>query len=69
MNINTPNPVSGLRPLPVWGQINQISPLGEEKYKALFVRLDRAYANRVQYPGVVHPRELHGQQHHLDRCQ
>ena len=33
----------------VWGQINQISPLGEEKYRALFVRLDRAYANRVQY--------------------
>jgi Carboxypeptidase regulatory-like domain len=49
VNINTPNPVSGLRPLPVWGQINQISPLGEEKYKALFLRLDRAYANRMQY--------------------
>jgi hypothetical protein len=49
VNINTPDPVTGLRPLPAWGQINQISPLGDEKYKALFVRLDRAYSNRVQY--------------------
>jgi hypothetical protein len=48
-DINTPNPITGLRPLPAWGQINQISPLGEEKYKALFVRLDQSYARRAQY--------------------
>ena len=48
-NINTPDPVTGLKPLPEWGRILQVSPIGETKYRALFVRLDRPYANRLQY--------------------
>jgi hypothetical protein len=49
INVNTPNPVTGLRPLPAWGRIVQVSPDGETKYKALFVRLDRPFAHGVQY--------------------
>ncbi len=49
VNINTPSPLTGLRPLSTWGQINQVNPTGEEKYKALFVRVDRPFANRVQF--------------------
>ena len=48
-NVNTPDPVTGLRPLPAWGRILQISPAGESKYRALYVRLDRPFANRLQY--------------------
>ncbi|MEP7305423.1 MAG: TonB-dependent receptor [Acidobacteriota bacterium] len=48
-NINTPDPVTGLKPLPEWGRILQVSPIGETRYRALFVRLDRPYANRLQY--------------------
>jgi hypothetical protein len=47
-NINTPDPVTGLRPLPAWGRIVQVSPNGEGTYRALFVRLDRPFAKRVQ---------------------
>jgi hypothetical protein len=48
-NINSPDPVTGLRPLPAWGRILQISPIGEAKYRALYVRLDRPFAKRIQY--------------------
>jgi len=48
-NINTPDPITGLKPLPEWGRILQVSPIGETKYRALFVRLDKPYANRLQY--------------------
>ena len=48
-NINTPDPVTGLRPLPAWGRIVQVSPIGDTKYRALFVRLDKPFANRLQY--------------------
>src|SRR5258708_23106349 len=36
-NINTPDPIAGLRPLPAWGRILQVSPIGETKYRALYV--------------------------------
>jgi hypothetical protein len=48
-NINTPDPIAGLRPLPAWGRILQVSPIGETKYRALYVRLDRPFADRLQY--------------------
>jgi hypothetical protein len=48
-NINTPDPITGLRALPAWGRIVQVSPEGEATYRALFVRVDRPYANRAQY--------------------
>src|SRR6202043_464981 len=50
VNINTPDPVTGLRPLPQWGQIVRLQPSqGDFIYRALLVRLDRRYANRYQY--------------------
>src|SRR5215471_1065619 len=49
LNINAPDPVTGLRPLPAWGRILQINPVGESKYRALYVRLDRPFVNRLQY--------------------
>jgi hypothetical protein len=48
-NINTPDPVTGVRPLRAWGRIVQAGSDGEGKYRALFVRLDRPFANHLQY--------------------
>jgi hypothetical protein len=47
-NINTPNPITGLRPTPEWGRLVQVSPEGDATYRALFVRVDRPLAHRVQ---------------------
>jgi carboxypeptidase family protein len=49
VRINTPDPVTGLRPLPTWGVIQQRSSTGEHEYRSLFVRLDKRFANRHQY--------------------
>jgi Carboxypeptidase regulatory-like domain len=48
-NVNTPDPVTKLKPLPAWGRIVESLPVGEAKYTALMVRLDRRYANRYMY--------------------
>jgi len=48
-NINTPDSATGLRPMPTWGRIVQINPIGEAKYRALYVRLDHPFVNRLQY--------------------
>jgi hypothetical protein len=48
-NINTVNPVTGLRPRPTWGRIIQLEATGEHQYRALYVRLDKRYSNRHQY--------------------
>ena len=48
-DINTPDPVTGRRPRPDWGQIREYAALGEHDYNALFVRLDKRLANRHQY--------------------
>jgi hypothetical protein len=48
-NINTPDPITGARPRPTWGQIVQLQSGGEHKYKALFVRLDKRFSDRHQY--------------------
>jgi hypothetical protein len=49
VNVNTPDPTTRQRPLPEWGRIVQSQPGGEAKYRALFVRLDKRFANRHQY--------------------
>lgn len=49
IDINTPDPITRRRPLPQWGRIDQFRPIGEAKYRALFVRLDKRFANRHQY--------------------
>jgi hypothetical protein len=49
VNVNTPDPVTKLKPLPTWGRIVESEPIGHGKYSALMVRLDRRYANRYLY--------------------
>ena len=39
----------GPRPLPTWGVIQERQPAGEHEYRALFLRLDRRFADRHQY--------------------
>jgi hypothetical protein len=48
-NVNTPDPVTRLRPLVEWGQINQFQSIGRLKYRALFARLEKRLANRYQF--------------------
>jgi len=50
VNINTPDPVTGLRPLPEWGNIiqQQLSK-GDYDYRALLVRLEKRYSSRHQF--------------------
>jgi hypothetical protein len=49
VNINTPDPITKVRPWPEWNRINEVQPVGNQTYKALMVRLDRRFANRHQY--------------------
>lgn len=49
IDINTPDPITRRRPLPEWGRIDQFQSIGEAKYRALFVRLDKRLSNRYQY--------------------
>jgi hypothetical protein len=48
-NINTPDPVTRLRPLADWGRIIESQPIGESKYKSLMVRVDKRFADRYMY--------------------
>ncbi len=48
-NINTPPTPTSARPDPTWGQIVQTQFVGNSWYKAMFVRLEKRYANRHQY--------------------
>ena len=49
VQINTPNPETGVKPLTTWGTITQSQPIGTYNYHALLVRLDKRFANRFQY--------------------
>ena len=49
VDVNTPDPVTGLRPRPTWGQIRQHTAIGDHDYNALYVRLDKRLSNRHQY--------------------
>ena len=49
VNINTPDPVTRLRPLPAWGRIVEARSIGESKYRSLLMRLDKRFANRYLY--------------------
>ena len=48
-NVNTPDPVTGLRPRPTWGNITEYRSGGESTYRALYARLDKRFSNRYQY--------------------
>ena len=49
VNINTPDAVTRLRPMPEWGRILQTQSIGSSTYKALMVRVDKRYADRFLY--------------------
>jgi hypothetical protein len=46
-NINTPR--NGVRPIAGWGNITELQSRGFHDYRALYVRLDRRFADRYQY--------------------
>ncbi|MBI3048830.1 MAG: TonB-dependent receptor, partial [Acidobacteria bacterium] len=48
-NINTPDPVTGVRPIRGWGNINQYQAEGESDYRALYLRLDKRFSDGYQY--------------------
>jgi hypothetical protein len=48
-NINTPDPVTGVRPIRGWGNVNQYQAFGESDYRALYLRLDKRFSDGYQY--------------------
>ncbi|MBI2187022.1 MAG: carboxypeptidase regulatory-like domain-containing protein [Acidobacteria bacterium] len=48
-NINTPDPVTGVRPIRGWGNVNQYQADGESDYRALYLRLDKRFSDGYQY--------------------
>jgi hypothetical protein len=48
-NVNTPDPVTGLRPRPTWGNILEYRSAGTSDYRAMYLRLDKRFSNRYQY--------------------
>ncbi|MGB8590906.1 MAG: TonB-dependent receptor [Candidatus Acidiferrales bacterium] len=49
VDLNYPDPVTGLRPLPAWGAILQQQSTAQSKYKALFVRADKRFSHRYTF--------------------
>jgi len=48
-NINTPDPVTRVRPIAGWGHITELGSIGFHDYRAMYVRLDKRFADRHQY--------------------
>lgn len=48
-NINTPDPVTGVRPIRGWGNINEYRSNGELDYRAMYLRLDKRFSDGYQY--------------------
>ncbi len=48
-NINTPDPVTRVRPIAGWGNILEYTSTGETEYRALYLRLDKRFSDRYQY--------------------
>src|SRR5207237_10486613 len=42
-------PATGLGPPPTWGNINEYRSAATSDYRAMYLRLDRRFANRYQY--------------------
>lgn len=49
LNINAADPVTGLRPLPQFGRIDQVQSTSDLRYKALYTKLEKRYRNRTQF--------------------
>jgi hypothetical protein len=48
-DLNLPNPVTGIRPLPAYGFIDQDRSILSSDYKAMYVRLDKRLSHRYTY--------------------
>jgi hypothetical protein len=48
-DLNLPNPVTGIRPLPQYGFIDQDRSILESNYKATFIRLDKRLSHRYTF--------------------
>jgi outer membrane receptor protein involved in Fe transport len=48
-NINLADPVTGVRPLPQWARIDEERSTSESKYRALYLRMNRSFADRYQF--------------------
>jgi Carboxypeptidase regulatory-like domain len=49
LNINFRDPVTGQRPLPQFGRIDQIRPDADLKYKALYIKAEKRYSHNNQF--------------------
>jgi hypothetical protein len=49
VDLNFPDPTTGIRPLPAWGAILQQQSTSQAKYKALFVRADKRFSHRYMF--------------------
>ena len=48
-NINAADPVTGLRPLPQFGRIDQIQSTSDLRYRSAYVKFEKRYSHRYQY--------------------
>jgi hypothetical protein len=49
VRINTPDPVTRVRPIAGWGIIQQQQSIGDQWYKAMLVRLEKRFSRQHQY--------------------
>jgi hypothetical protein len=49
VDLNLPDPVTGIRPMPEFGFIDEDQSIGDAKYKALFVRLEKRLSHQYTY--------------------
>ncbi|HET7618963.1 MAG TPA: hypothetical protein VFK20_10670 [Vicinamibacterales bacterium] len=49
LDINPVDPATGVRPMPEFGQINQVRPDALVKYKAVYVKLDKRFSRNNQF--------------------
>jgi hypothetical protein len=49
LNINFRDPITGVRPLPQYGRIDQVRPDADLTYRALYIKAEKRYSRRNQF--------------------
>jgi hypothetical protein len=49
LDINPRDPITGVRPLPQWGRIDQTQSNSDLKYRALYTKLEKRFSHRHQF--------------------
>ena len=49
LNINAGDPLTGIRPLPQFGRIDQVQSTSDLRYKAIYTKLEKRYSQRTQF--------------------